>query len=81
MRNPQAADDLEGIVRWRLLGELVHRKVDETRAALNWLTEHGFLLETSRPGVEPTFSFNPEKEAAAQKFLSDVEDPSVRGAG
>lgn len=81
MRNPRAADDLEGIVRWRLLGEMVHRKVDETRLALNWLTEHGFLIETSRPGVDPTFALNSEKQAEAEKFLGELEDSASRGTG
>jgi hypothetical protein len=71
MRNPYAADNLEGFARWRLLSEVVHRKVDETHLALSWLVEHGFLLETSSPGVEPTFSFNPEKRSEAERLLTD----------
>ena len=34
LRNPLAADTLEGVARWRLLDEVVYRKVEETRAAL-----------------------------------------------
>ena len=71
MRNPYAADNLEGFARWRLLSEVVHRKVDETHLALSWLVEHGFLLETSSLGVEPTFSFNPEKRSEAERLLTD----------
>jgi len=69
MRNPQSADSLEGVVRWRLLSEVVHRKVDETRAALYWLVEQSLLLETRSPGVGPIFSLNPEKIAEAQAIL------------
>jgi len=69
MRNPQAADTLEGMVRWRLLSEVVHRKVDETRAALEWLVEQGLLLETRSPGVGPIFSLNPAKIPEAQGIL------------
>jgi len=72
MRNPQAADTLEGMVRWRLLSEVVHRKVDETRAALEWLVERGLLLETRSPGVGPIFSLNPEKIPEAQGILDAV---------
>jgi hypothetical protein len=79
MRNPHAADSLEGIVRWRLLSEIVHRKMDETRAALAWLTERGYLAETSGPGVEPIFSLNPEKRAEAQALLDRAEASSPAG--
>ena len=30
LRNPQAADNLEGVARWRLLEQTVHRSVEET---------------------------------------------------
>jgi hypothetical protein len=69
MRNPRAADTLEGMVRWRLLSEVVHRKVDETRAALEWLVKRGLLIETRSPGVGPIFSLNTEKILEAQGIL------------
>ena len=69
VRNPQAADTLDGIVRWRLLSEVVHRKVEETSVAIEWLVEQGLLLETRSPGVGPIFSLNPEKISEAQCIL------------
>ena len=68
-RNPQAADSLEGIARWRLLDEVVRRKVDETQRALKWLVERDFLIVTNVAGAEPIFRLNPEKSADAEEFL------------
>jgi hypothetical protein len=74
MRNPQAADSLEGIAKWRLLDEVIYRKVDETSAALSWLVERGFLFETTSPGAGAIFSLNPEHIAEAQHLLAAAED-------
>lgn len=76
IRNPRAADSLEGIVRWRLLDEVVHRKVEETRRALDLLVKQGFLLETTAPGRAEIFSLNSEKLGEAKKFGSGA--PSQR---
>jgi hypothetical protein len=70
MRNPQAADNLEGIARWRLLNEVIRRKIDETRVALAWLVEHGFLCESESIGADPIFTLNPKRIEEAQEFLN-----------
>jgi hypothetical protein len=67
LRNPQAADDLEGIAHWRLLHETVYRTVDETRAALAELVESGLLLQTSRAGLDPIFMLNPATRGEAAR--------------
>jgi len=69
MRNPQAADTYEGIVRWRLREELIHQITGETQDALGWLVSRGFLCEESvAPGL-PLFRLNPDKSGEAQAFL------------
>jgi hypothetical protein len=70
IRNPKAADTLEGIARWRLLNDTVHRKVQESRVSLNWLVYRGFLLETSSPSLGNIFSLNPAKITQAERFLA-----------
>jgi len=70
MRNPRAADTLEGIARWRLLDEVVHRKVEETRRALSWLVKRGFVIESSSPGAAQIFRLNPEKIAEAKLVVT-----------
>jgi len=70
LRNPLAADTLEGIARWRLLDEVVYRKVEETRAALEWLVEHGLFRETATTGTGPVFCLNVDKISEAEKLLA-----------
>jgi hypothetical protein len=81
VRNPHAADDLEGIARWRLLNETVHRKVDETRAALARLVECGLLKETKQTGIESIFTLDPAKRADAERIVSDPEPPGSEPPG
>jgi len=70
LRNPQAADSLEGIARWRLLDEVVRRKVDETQRALAWLVQRNFLIVTTVAGADPIFRLNPNLVAEAETFLA-----------
>ena len=75
VRNPQAADTLEGVARWRLLRETVHRGVEETAEALEWLVAEGFLKETPTTYSQPIYSFNTKAIAAAERFLGEGNDP------
>ena len=79
VRNPNAADNLEGIVRWRLLEETIHHSVGETQQALMWLVSQGFLSEWHVGGSEKIFLLNRERQAEAQCFLT-APDP-VEGSG
>lgn len=69
VRNPQAADNLEGIARWRLLNEFITRKVDETQRALTWLVANGYLRETSTTGSGLIYCLNPDKADQACDLL------------
>lgn len=69
VRNPNAADSLEGITRWRLLEEQIHRSLQETQVALSWLVEQGFLDEVKPAGATPIFRLNPERRADAVSFV------------
>jgi hypothetical protein len=69
-RNPQAADTLEGVARWRLLQETVHRGVEETTEALEWLVSQGLLKETPKTYSRPIYSLNSEAMAEAERFLT-----------
>lgn len=79
LRNPQAADDLEGVARWRLLNQTVHRDVEETSQALDWLVQHGFLGRVSRAGSGTIFRLLPEHRVAAEEFVSETEDEGAQG--
>jgi hypothetical protein len=69
LRHPEAADDLEGVARWRLLNEQIDRSVEETRKGLEWLVRRGFLLKAERTGAATIYSLNEEELAAAKAFL------------
>jgi DNA-binding transcriptional ArsR family regulator len=69
LRNPDAADSLEGIARWRLLEQVVHRTISETEGALTWLVEEGYLIEVEESYSHRLFRLNPEKQEAAGELL------------
>jgi hypothetical protein len=72
LRNPQAADDLEGVARWRLMSQTVHRDVEETSQALDYLVKKGLLTRVSRPG-SAFFRLQSEQRDEAKAFLSGDE--------
>jgi hypothetical protein len=74
LRNPQAADTLEGVARWRLMDERIHGSVQETAEVLAWLVTEGFLLKASAEGSGPIFSLNTRKRAQAQRLLAKVRN-------
>jgi len=69
VRNPNAADTLEGITRWRLLEEHLHRSLQETESALAWLVAQGFLDEVKTTGAPPLFRLRPERRADVLSFV------------
>jgi phosphoribosylanthranilate isomerase len=73
-RNPQAADSLEGIARWRLLDEQIHRSVQEAGQSLDWLVAKGFLLKDSTQASGTLYMLNTEKAAEIAQFLAQISD-------
>src|SRR5262245_9428887 len=70
LRNPHAADTLEGVARWRVHQEAIYRSVEEIDRALAWLVAEGFLARESTASSPPIFWFNRVKAAEARSFLS-----------
>jgi hypothetical protein len=81
LRNPEAADTLEGVARWRLTDEQVRRSVEEIDEALGWLVKQGFLLEEPMIGSAPLFCLNEEKAVEAGRFLVNVRNRAKRDKG
>lgn len=73
MRNPQAADSLEGVTHWRLLEEQVHRTLQETERALTWLVAQGLLQEIQTSGTDRIFRLNPDRSKDAVQFLTEQD--------
>ena len=71
VRNPKAVDSLEGVTRWRILEEKIHRSVQETGKAMAWLVEQGLLEEIEAAGSVPLFRLNPARHADAARILAE----------
>lgn len=74
LRNPEAADDLEGVARWRLLDETIYRSVEETKNALEWLVKQGFLLKAARSSTATMYRLNRQASTRAKSFLKQPGD-------
>lgn len=73
LRHPNAADTLEGIAEWRILDEKVRRSVEETKKALDWLVQRGFLQEEQHLARQ-IFQLNSKKLAEMRRFLDGDQD-------
>jgi hypothetical protein len=73
LRNPRAADDLEGVARWRLLNETIDRSVEETQNALEWLVKEGFLVKAARASTT-MYRLNRQESDRAKSFLKRPTD-------
>lgn len=71
LRNPEAADSLTELARWRLMQEAVRRSVEGTQAALEWLIAEGYVEEETRSGTESLFRLNPARRREAESLLND----------
>jgi hypothetical protein len=77
VRNPRAADSVEGVARWRLLDQAIHRTVDETHQALAWLVAEGFLCQANPAGSGTIFTLNAARREHARRFLESA--PGAEG--
>ena len=76
LANPTTADTLEGIAEWRLLDDFVQRRIDETRNALEWLVEQGFLTRIVNRAAPPVYRLN-ETAGDAERAVDDAAPPSA----
>ena len=74
LRNPQCADDLHGITRWRLLDQMIHHALQDTRAALDLLVTNGYLTKEGITGSNPVFRLNTDKRSEALSFVKDKDE-------
>ena len=72
LRNPQAADDLEGVVRFRLLDEHIHRSVAEARATLEWLVTKGLLVGEPAGASNVVYRLNAGSREEVERFLREA---------
>ncbi len=68
--NPATADSLEGIAGWRLVEDLVQRRVVETEQALRWLVANGYLERTEPQATPPLYRLKPARRADGERLVS-----------
>jgi hypothetical protein len=73
LRHPTAMDSFEGIVRWRVMEEMVHRSMASTEQALQELIAEGYLTEEAVPGGKPIYRLNHERRAEAELKASKTK--------
>lgn len=73
LRNPQAADDLEGVARWRLLDQTVHRTLTQTKTALDQLVDSGFLRVIAAAGTDFVYELDPQKRDRAESLIKSMK--------
>jgi hypothetical protein len=78
VRNPKAADNLEGVARWRVMEEQVHRSLEQTEVALEWLLSEGYLQELETVSSGRIFRLNPDHQASAAHFLAGRRFPRAK---
>jgi hypothetical protein len=79
LRNPRAADNLEGVVRWRLPDERVHHVVETIDRALEWLVSQGYLKTSDTESAGRVFSLRTEKRVDAEQFVKTTADRGSLG--
>jgi hypothetical protein len=70
LRNPRAADTLEGIARWRLLEEHIHQSVRLTQRALQTLVAMGLVVARHTESSGTIYYLDKSKCEEAERFLS-----------
>jgi hypothetical protein len=70
-RNPQAADTVEGVARWRLLEEMIQSNLETVMNAMAWLVSQGLLVKESRPASAPLFRLNTAESRKIEKLLTE----------
>ena len=69
VRNPRAADTVEGVARWRLLDEKIHSNLEQVTRAIGWLVSRKLLVSESSPPSTSIFHLNQQAEKKIQNFL------------
>ena len=73
LRNPGAADDLEGVALWRLPEERIYAGVQKSRNALVWLVAQGVLKQVSKGEATKLFQLNAERREDGEHLLTDLK--------
>jgi hypothetical protein len=73
VRNPEAADTVEGVARWRLLDERVYCSLQQVTRAMAWLVAQGLLVEDQLPSSRTAFRLNQTALKQIERLLQQEE--------
>ena len=73
VRNPRAADSLEGVARWRLLDERIHSSLEQVARAIASLVAEGLLVSETTTSATSVFHLNERERAKIDRFLESVK--------
>jgi len=60
--------------------ERVHRQLENTDQALNWLVRRGFLVKVSSEWTESVYQLNDVNRSIAERFVGESTKPASRAA-
>lgn len=72
LANPEMTDSLEGLAEWQLLEGFVARRVADTKAAVDWLLERGYLDRRVPRAAPPVYSLNESRRGDADRLVADL---------
>lgn len=71
LQHPEAADSLEGIVKWRLKEQAIHRGVEEVSRAIGWLLDRELLVVERVAGSTAVFHLNDARVAEVERLVGE----------
>lgn len=71
-RNPNAADTVEGLARWRLVDEVIHSNLEHVAKAVAWLVSQRMLVEESTSPLTKVVRLNEQELGQIKRFLQQA---------
>jgi hypothetical protein len=79
LHNRNAADDLEGVVRFRLLDEVIRQQLEPVKAAIEWLVGEQILTARPMAGRDAIYSLNHSRVEHALQMLEWLQADNRTG--
>jgi len=77
LRNPEAADTVEGVARWRLVDEQIYRSLGRVNRAMAWLVSQGLLVK-EEVANSTIFHLNQNALRKIERFLLERKAPGTK---
>ena len=77
-RNPEAADSVEGVARWRLVDQAIHNNLERVARAVAWLVSKELLVEESTSPSTLVVRLNKQRLGQIERFLQQANPEKAR---